>query len=175
MPRMERAYFVQACLSIIWGLNWPISKMGLTEVPPFTFGLLRVSIGLVVVLAWLMPWQLLTAALPLGLSYVALERGAQVVWSASSICTLLYGGVFATGVAFWMVQRVSMSLQPIAGSVGFLGVPVVGLLASSVILAEPLSIVDVAGVCLTFAGVVVVSIPSLSRRAVAPRDVVGVG
>jgi drug/metabolite transporter (DMT)-like permease len=44
-------YLLLACLALVWGLNWPITKIGLRDLPPFTYGTLRVATGLVVIVA----------------------------------------------------------------------------------------------------------------------------
>jgi drug/metabolite transporter (DMT)-like permease len=49
---------------------------------------------------------------------------------------------------------------------GFLAVPVVGLAASSVMLGEPLTALDLAGALTTFLGIVLVSISSNSAARV---------
>ena len=46
-----RPYLLLACLAFVWGLNWPIAKIGLRDLPPFTYGALRVATGLVVIVA----------------------------------------------------------------------------------------------------------------------------
>jgi drug/metabolite transporter (DMT)-like permease len=33
------------CLALIWGTHWPVSKIGLRDLPPFTYGTLRVVTG----------------------------------------------------------------------------------------------------------------------------------
>jgi drug/metabolite transporter (DMT)-like permease len=35
------------CLALIWGAHWPVSKIGLRDLPPFTYGTLRVVTGVV--------------------------------------------------------------------------------------------------------------------------------
>jgi len=37
------------CLAFVWGIHWPVAKIGLRDLPPFTYGTLRVATGLVVV------------------------------------------------------------------------------------------------------------------------------
>jgi drug/metabolite transporter (DMT)-like permease len=47
---------------------------------------------------------------------------------------------------------------------GFLAVPVVGLVSSWVMLGEPLTLLDLAGAATTFIGIVVVSMASSTRN-----------
>ena len=283
-----RPYLLLAGLALIWGLNWPITKIGLRDLPPFTYGTLRVATGLVVIVAvvvlrrglqlpsrhdlpivvsvgigqmaagialmnlalplvsagrsailvytmplwvaliqlptlragggarqlaglcvglvgiavllnpgaidwestgellgaaglilsailwatttihlrhheWqstpldLMPWQLLIAVVPLVVAAMVLEAGRQIHWEPTAVVAVLFSGPLATALAFWLSQSISRSLSPLATTMGFLAVPVVGLAASSVMLGEPLTLVDLAGAATTFLGIVLVS------------------
>ena len=286
-----RPYLLLACLALVWGVNWPVAKTGLHDIPPFTYGSLRVALGLVPILVvllvqrrlripargdlpvvlsvglgqmaagialmnlalpvvaagrssilvytmplwvallqlghlrstgsrwqflglgaglagiglllnpesidwesqgqllgsagllfsaflwavttmhlrahrWvaqpldLMPWQLLVALVPLAIGAIALETGRSDHWETASVAALLYSGLLATALAYLMSQHVSRSLSPLATTVGFLAVPVVGLLSSSILLGEPFTLLDVAGAVTTFAGISLVSLPS---------------
>jgi drug/metabolite transporter (DMT)-like permease len=283
-----RPYLLLAGLALIWGLNWPITKTGLRDLPPFTYGTLRVATGLVVIVAvvvlrrglqlpsrhdlpivvsvgigqmaagialmnlalplvsagrsailvytmplwvaliqlpalraggaarqlaglcvglvgiavllnpgsidwgstgellgaaglilsaflwaattihlrrheWrstpldLMPWQLLIAVVPLAVAAMVLEAGRQIHWEPTAVVAVLFSGPLATALAFWLSQSISRSLSPLATTMGFLAVPVVGLAASSVMLGEPLTLLDLAGAATTFLGIVLVS------------------
>ena len=112
----------------------------------------------------LMPWQLLTALVPLAVLAVALEGGRSIHWEPAAIAAVLYSGPLATALAFWLTQSASRSLSPLAATMGFLTVPVVGLAASWVMLGEPLTALDFAGAAATMAGIIVVSTASRDRR-----------
>jgi drug/metabolite transporter (DMT)-like permease len=123
--------------------------------------------------AALQPWQLLVAVVPLALLAVALEPGTPVRWEPATVAILLYSGPLATAFAFWASQSITRSLGPLAATVGFLGVPVVGLASGALILGERLTAVDVAGFVLVAAGVVLVTRPLAGRaagRAGGPSD-----
>ena len=291
-----RPYLLLACLALVWGVHWPVAKIGLRDLPPFTYGSLRVATGLVVIVAvlaarrglrlpsrhdlpvvfsvglgqmaagialmnlalplvsagrsailvytmplwvaliqlpalraggaarqvaglvvglvgiavllnpgaidwgssgqllgsaglllsaalwaattihlrrhqWrgtpldLMPWQLLTALVPLVLAAVVLEAGRKINWEPSAFAAILFSGPLATALAFWLSQSISRSLSPLATTMGFLAVPVVGLAASAVMLSEPLTLMDFAGAAITFLGIVLVSISSNGANA----------
>ena len=293
-----RPYLLLACLALVWGLHWPIAKIGLRDLPPFTYGAFRVGTGLGVILAvlavrhglrlpsrhdlpvvvsvglgqmaagivlmnlalplisagrsailvytmplwvaliqlpalraggaarqvaglvvglagiamllnpgaidwgstgqllgsaglllsavlwaattihlrgheWrarpldLMPWQLLSALVPLFIAALVLEAGRPINWEPTAFAAILFSGPLATALAFWLSQSISRSLSPLATTMGFLAVPVVGLAASSVMLGEPLTVLDVAGATITFLGIVFVSVSS-SRVEPAP-------
>lgn len=286
-----RPYLLLICLALTWGIHWPVAKIGLRDLPPFTYGALRVAIALAVIVAvlaarrglrlpdrhdvpivlsvgigqmaagiaamnfalplisagrssilvytmplwvaliqlpllraggagrqvgglilglvgialllnpqsvdwqssgqmlgsaallvsavlwaattihlrhhvWrgtpldLMPWQLLIAVVPLAIAALVLEAGRQIHWEPSAIVAILYSGLLATALAFWLSQSISRSLSPLATTMGFLAVPVVGLASSWVLLGEPLTLLDLAGAATTFLGIVVVSISS---------------
>jgi drug/metabolite transporter (DMT)-like permease len=50
MHLSPRQLAVLAALTLIWGFNWPIMKMGVTEFPPLTFRTLSMWLGLPVLL-----------------------------------------------------------------------------------------------------------------------------
>ena len=303
-----RPYLLLACLALVWGLHWPIAKIGLRDLPPFTYGALRVATGLAVIVAvlaarrglrlpdrhdlpivvsvgigqmaagialmnlalplvaagrssilvytmplwvaliqlpalragggtrqvaglliglvgiavllnpgaidwtspgellgsaglllsaflwaattiflrrheWrstpldLMPWQLLIALVPLVVAALALEAGRSIRWEPTAVAAVLFSGPLATALAFWLSQSISRSLSPLATTMGFLAVPVVGLAASSVMLGEPLTLLDFVGAAITFFGIVLVSASSggADRVPVASPDVASPG
>lgn len=285
-----RTYLLLACLAVAWGANWPINKIGLRDLPPFTYGSARVAIGMVAIVgvlsakrglrrpdrrdipvvlsvglgqmaggivlmnlalplisagrssilvytmalwvglfqfstmrssrAWrqvgglivgmtgigfllnpqaidwqssgqllgsaalllsamiwagttihlrrhewhsspldLMPWQLLTALVPLVIGSVAFEAGKTIHWEPASIVAVLYSGAIATALAYLLSQSISRSLTPLATTMGFLAVPVVGLVSSWMMLGESLTLLDLVGAVTTFTGIIVVSLP----------------
>jgi drug/metabolite transporter (DMT)-like permease len=88
---------------------------------------------------------------------MVLEAGRQIHWEPTAVVAVLFSGPLATALAFWLSQSISRSLSPLATTMGFLAVPVVGLAASSVMLGEPLTLLDLAGAATTFLGIVLVS------------------
>ena len=247
-----------ACLALVWGIHWPLAKIGLRDLPPFTYGALRVGTGLAVlavmlaarrgiqlpdrrdvpmvvsvglgqmaggivlmnlalplisagrssILVYTMPlwvavmqmaafragigprrlgglllglfgialllnplaidwtsseelfgsgallvsamvwagttihirrhvwhgepldlefWQLLIALVPLAAAALVMEAGRPIDWNPTSIAIVLYSGVLATAIAFWLSQSISRSLSPLGTTMGFLAVPVVGV------------------------------------------------
>jgi drug/metabolite transporter (DMT)-like permease len=114
------------------------------------------------------PWQLLVALVPLAAAALVLEAGRPVDWQPISIAVILYSGPLATALGYWLSQAISRSLSPLGTTMGFLGVPVVGLASSWVLLGEPLTVMDLAGAALTFAGIIAVSLVPQRRLAVEP-------
>lgn len=106
------------------------------------------------------PWQLLIALLPMLLAAPFLDAGRSIDIEPISILCIFYSGVVATALGYWLSQSISRALSPLATTMGFLAVPVVGLISSFLLVGEPLSLLDLAGVALTFAGIMAVSTQS---------------
>jgi drug/metabolite transporter (DMT)-like permease len=104
------------------------------------------------------PWQLLAAVVPLAIAAVAFDAGKPTHWTPTAIAVIAYSGPLATALAFWLSQSISRALSPLGATMGFLAVPVVGLLSSAVLLGEPLTLLDLAGFTVTFAGILIVSL-----------------
>jgi drug/metabolite transporter (DMT)-like permease len=296
-----RPYLLLVCLALVWGIHWPVAKIGLRDIPPFTYGSLRVLLGLVPIVAvllarhrvrvpargdipmvlsvglgqiaagtalmnlalpvvaagrsailvytmplwvaliqlkalrapgarwrvlglcagltgialllnpesidwqstgqllgsagllvsaviwavttihirvhrWLagpldlMPWELLVALVPLVAGAIVLEAGRPIHWEASAVIALTYSGLLATALAFLVSQSISRLLNPLATTIGFLAVPVTGLLASSVLLGEPFTLLDAVGATTTFLGILLVSYAGSAEVAGAPSQ-----
>jgi drug/metabolite transporter (DMT)-like permease len=106
----------------------------------------------------LQPWELLVALVPLALLAVVLDRNEQVQWGIPAVAALAFSGPLATGFGYWASQSISRSLTPIETTVGFLAVPVVGLLAGTLVLGEPMGLIDFAGFALTILAIAFVSL-----------------
>jgi drug/metabolite transporter (DMT)-like permease len=116
------------------------------------------------------PWQLLVALVPLALAALVLENGRTIHWELTPILAVLFSGPIATALAFWLSQSISRSLSPLAATMGFLAVPVVGLASASVMLGEPLTLLDLAGAATTFLGIVVISLATAPKESVPVRE-----
>lgn len=106
----------------------------------------------------LAPWQMLVASVPLLLLARTVEGpftgdGSLALWQI-----VLFVGPLATAFCFCAVNAASMSLSATRMSTAMLGVPLVGLLASTWFLGEALSPSLVAGGLCIVAGILVVSL-----------------
>lgn len=110
----------------------------------------------------LAPWQMVLAALPLGLLSGLTEDWSAVRWSGDLGLILLYNGPLATAFCFWAVVSVTRALPAVTSSLSLLAVPVAGVLASTVFLAEPLTPTLVGGLVLILSGTVLVNLADLS-------------
>lgn len=114
----------------------------------------------------LAPWQMLLATVPLLALAYAVEGpftgdGSWALWEI-----VLYVGPVATAFCFCAVNAASMHLSATRMSTAMLGVPLIGLLASTWFLGESLSPSLVLGGLGIVGGIAVVSLGA--RRAAAP-------
>ena len=106
----------------------------------------------------LAPWQMLTATIPLlALAYCVegpfTGDGSIALWEI-----VLYVGPLATAFCFCAVNAASMHLSATRMSTAMLGVPLIGLVASTLFLGETLSLsLTLGGLCIV-GGILVVSL-----------------
>jgi drug/metabolite transporter (DMT)-like permease len=103
-------------------------------------------------------WQLLVAIVPIALLAVVLERDewAAVDWDLGIVLVVLYSGALATAFAYWGSQSIVRAIGPTTTSIAYLAVPVVGIVTGAIVLGEPITLLDIAGLVVTSAGVIVV-------------------
>ncbi len=100
-----------------------------------------------------MPWQLLIAmVLTLTVAF-AVEGTPQIHWTSSLVGVIVYEGVLATGLALWAQVSVLRSLPAVSTNLSMMMVPVVGVLASALLLGEVITATVVAAMALIFIGV----------------------
>jgi len=106
----------------------------------------------------LVPWQLLLSTVILLIPALIFEPLKETRWSLELGGILAFNGVVASGFCFWGALIVAKNLPSIDASIGFLGVPVAGVLFSAVFLDEPLTVSLVAGLVLIVAGIAFVNV-----------------
>jgi drug/metabolite transporter (DMT)-like permease len=84
----------------------------------------------------LLPWQTLLAGVTQVLLAVSLEGIPWIEWSLDLVALLGYSSLIGTVLAYWAMNTVNRGLPASVTSMALLGVPVVGLLGSSIILGE---------------------------------------
>lgn len=110
----------------------------------------------------LTPWQLVTAAVPLTILALAFEHSQWQPLDRTALLVLAFNGPLSTAFAVWAWISVNRTLPAITSSLGSLGVPAVGLIASVVTLGESLDAATVAGLMLIVGGLILVSLDSAS-------------
>lgn len=123
-------------------------------------------------------WQLLVALVPITALWLLLERDSvgEIAWDLPTALAVLYSGPLATAFAFWASQMIVKALGPLTTGIGYLGAPVVGVIAGIVVLGEAVTLLDVAGVAVTAAGIAVVLLAGrLSMRGSIRAGTTGPG
>lgn len=116
----------------------------------------------------LLPWQFLVAFVPFLLVAPLMEPGLPIAWDPRALLVLVYSGPIATAFAAWASQVVARSLGAQVTTIGFLGVPLVGLVSGAILLGERLALADLAGFGLIAAGVVSATRRGSARTAAGP-------
>ncbi len=101
----------------------------------------------------LTPWQILLALLII-VPYAWFSNTRPVIWSTELVLILLYNGVMATALAQWASMRVTQILPAMTVSLGFLMVPLMGLLSSTLWLKESFTATLGVGATLIIGGLV---------------------
>lgn len=118
----------------------------------------------------LAPWQFLVATLALTPPALLMEADQAIRWTPELLLILVYNGPLATAFAFWAMISVTRMLPAITTSLGSLGVPACGMLASALWLKEPLTLTLLAGVVLIGAGLTLVVLDEQGASVTADRD-----
>ncbi len=112
------------------------------------------------------PWQLLVATAVIAPAALSIEGLPNVTWTAELAALLVFAGPLATTLTVWGAIVVMRSLPATTNSLAFLATPVMGMLASTLVLGETLTATNVAGLVLIVAGLGCVAV-SDARRAPA--------
>jgi len=99
----------------------------------------------------LTPWQIMVALL-IVVPYAWFSNTRAVIWSSELVLILLYNGVMATALAQWASMRVTQILPAMTVSLGFLMVPLMGILSSILWLSEPFTLTLGLGAALIVGG-----------------------
>lgn len=110
----------------------------------------------------LTPWQLLVAGVPIAVLALVFEPGEWRPLDGTTLLVLAFNGPISTAFAVWAWITVNRALPAITSSLGSLGVPAVGLIASVLTLGETLDVATVAGLAFIAGGLVLVSLDSAS-------------
>ncbi len=118
----------------------------------------------------LAPWQLLVGFVPTALLAIALEHDQPIHWSPTLVAVLAYNGPIATAFALWAWISVNRGLPAIASSMGSLGVPVAGAILATLVLGEPITVENMAGLAFITLGLALVSFEAAREGPARPRS-----
>jgi drug/metabolite transporter (DMT)-like permease len=103
-----------------------------------------------------LPWQMLLAAVLLAAFAALFEPAGHIAPRSSVVLSLLYLGIFAGPAASWASTSVARALPTVVTSLGFLGVPAIGLVISTLWLGETITAALIAGAVLIGLGLILV-------------------
>ncbi len=177
-----RGYLLLAGLSLFWGVSWPIMKVALSEIPPWTFRMISLTLGGAGVLfmlgagmswaagtvmlkrfTWSVPvivltgWQLTLGSLPVvvgGLWFEPIvDPGAL---SLKVILAMVYVVAFPMWFCHWAWYSVVEIFPASVAAIGTLSIPVIGVISSIVVLNEALGLVELIALVLVVLSLMVV-------------------
>jgi O-acetylserine/cysteine efflux transporter len=122
------------CVSIIWGLNFVIVKVGLAEFPPFIYGMGRFVVSMLPIVFVLhrrpTSWKMIgSIGMTLGfLKFALMFTGIQMGMSAGLASLILQSQVFFTVILSMIFFKSRLTLGQIVGVImAFTGVSIIAL------------------------------------------------
>jgi drug/metabolite transporter (DMT)-like permease len=104
-----------------------------------------------------LPWQMSVATVLLWVLALIAEPAGRLELDRKELwMSLLYIGAFAGPIATWAAVSVGRALPPVVGSMGMLGVPLLGIASSVVLLGETITAPLAIGTALVIAGIAIV-------------------
>lgn len=125
--------------AVFWGLASIFVKLKLSDVNPIS----------------LTTWQMVCASLSL-LAYTAIVPQGEVIWNTESVLCLIYNGVLASALAFFLWSWILQHIEVSKASVAVLAVPVVGVVGGILCLGEPMTLHIFLGMIMIMAGIYIV-------------------
>lgn len=125
--------------AVFWGLASIFVKLKLADVNPIS----------------LTTWQMVCASLSL-LAYTAIVPQGEFVWNAESVLCLIYNGVLASALAFFLWSWILQHIEVSKASVAVLAVPIVGVVGGILCLGEPMTLHIFFGMIMIMAGIYIV-------------------
>lgn len=125
--------------AVFWGLASIFVKLKLSDVNPIS----------------LTTWQMVCASLSL-LAYTAIVPQGEVIWNTESVLCLIYNGVLASALAFFLWSWILQHIEVSKASVAVLAVPVIGVVGGILCLGEPMTLHIFFGMIMIMAGIYIV-------------------
>jgi drug/metabolite transporter (DMT)-like permease len=117
-----------------------------------------------------MPWQLMAATVILVTLGFVVEGPPVIDWTPQLVWIVLYQGLIATGIAFWVQIVILRNLSAVSTNLTLMAVPVVGVVSSAIILGEDVTTSLLLGLVLVILGVAVNLLSDRTTKA-EPADV----
>jgi len=111
----------------------------------------------------LVPWQLFIGSVLLVIAALVFEGAPDIPWTPTMLAIMAYNGPVASGFCFWAYLTVSSELPAMNTAIGSMGVPVLGVLFSTLLLGEVLTFSAISALVLILTGVLTVSLNDLRR------------
>lgn len=122
--------------ALCWALASVLIKLKLSDVNAIT----------------LTTWQMIVSAIML-LIYITLFPQGAPVWSLDAVLCLIYNGVLASALAFFLWSYVLQHIEVSKAAVAVLAVPVVGVIGGVLFLDEPLTLRIILGMAIIMLGI----------------------
>lgn len=100
-----------------------------------------------------LPWQLAVATVVLTALGLFIDGLPEIHWTPQLVGVVAYQGLLASGIAFWAQIVVMRNLGAVSANLSLTAVPVVGVLASAVLLGESITTTLAVGLVLVIVGV----------------------
>ena len=133
------AMLIPLLAAVVWAVGNVIMKAKLT-------GMNLVS---------LTTWQMVIGAILLAV-YTFTVGEVEVRWNLISAACLLYNGIIASALAFFLWAYILKNMDASKASISILGVPVVGVLGGVICLGESLTVFMICGMLMVLAGIFLV-------------------
>ena len=133
------AMLIPLAAAMVWAVGNVIMKAKLTKCNPIA----------------LTTWQMTGGAILLAI-YTVGFGDIEVRWTLLSAACLLYNGIIASSLAFFLWAYILDNMEASKASISVLGVPVVGVLGGVICLGEPLTIFMVIGMLMVLCGIILV-------------------
>ena len=114
-------------------------------------------------------WQTLLATTILSVLALLFDGLPRIDWNPEIAAAFLYAGIFGTALAYWAMAMVNRSLPAVTTSLGILATPVVGVIASVLVLGETIDVALLIAMAMILSGIAIGTIP-ITRRAVTPTQ-----
>jgi drug/metabolite transporter (DMT)-like permease len=112
----------------------------------------------------LIPWELALATVLVAVTALLIDGVPHIEWTANLTWLMLYSALPGTALAFWASATASQNLPAVTTSLGLLAAPVIGIIASAVMLGEVPSLSLAIAMALIVGGIALGTI-SPGRRA----------